>query len=67
MRYPANFQPDGKFFLVTFPDIPEAITQVTILRTPCCTPPMFSSRLWTFIWSRGGRFQRPRSPTAAST
>jgi antitoxin HicB len=27
MRYPANFQPDGKFFLVTFPDIPEAITQ----------------------------------------
>jgi antitoxin HicB len=27
MRYPANFKPDGKFFLVTFPDFPEAITQ----------------------------------------
>jgi len=27
MRYPANFQPDGKFFLVTFPDFPEAITE----------------------------------------
>lgn len=27
MRYPANIQPDGKFFLVTFPDFPEAITQ----------------------------------------
>jgi len=27
MRYPANFAPDGKFFLVTFPDFPEAITQ----------------------------------------
>jgi antitoxin HicB len=27
MRYPANLEPDGKFYLVTFPDIPEAITQ----------------------------------------
>jgi antitoxin HicB len=27
MRYPADIQPDGKFFLVTFPDFPEAITQ----------------------------------------
>ena len=27
MRYPANIKPDGKFFLVTFPDFPEAITQ----------------------------------------
>jgi antitoxin HicB len=27
MRYPANFEPDGEFFLVTFPDFPEAITQ----------------------------------------
>ena len=27
MRYPANLRKDGKFFLVTFPDIPEAITQ----------------------------------------
>ena len=27
MRYPVNLEPDGKFFLVTFPDIPEAITQ----------------------------------------
>jgi antitoxin HicB len=27
MRYPANLEPDGKFFLVTFPDFPEAITQ----------------------------------------
>lgn len=27
MQYPANLQPDGKFLLVTFPDIPEAITQ----------------------------------------
>jgi antitoxin HicB len=27
MRYPANFKPDGQFILVTFPDIPEAITQ----------------------------------------
>jgi len=27
MRYPVKIQPDGKFFLVTFPDIPEAITQ----------------------------------------
>lgn len=27
MRYPANFEPDEKFFLVTFPDFPEAITQ----------------------------------------
>jgi len=27
MQYPANIRPDGKFFLVTFPDIPEAITQ----------------------------------------
>jgi antitoxin HicB len=27
MRYPANFRPDGKFFLVTFPDFPEAVTQ----------------------------------------
>jgi antitoxin HicB len=27
MRYPANIRPDGKFFLVTFPDFPEAITQ----------------------------------------
>jgi len=27
MHYPANIRPDGKFFLVTFPDIPEAITQ----------------------------------------
>jgi len=27
MRYPIRIRPDGKFFLVTFPDIPEAITQ----------------------------------------
>jgi antitoxin HicB len=27
MRYPAKFQADGKFILVTFPDFPEAITQ----------------------------------------
>ena len=27
MKYPANFEADGKFILVTFPDIPEAITQ----------------------------------------
>jgi antitoxin HicB len=27
MRYPANIRPDEEFFLVTFPDIPEAITQ----------------------------------------
>jgi len=27
MRYPVDLQPDGKFLLVTFPDIPEAITQ----------------------------------------
>jgi antitoxin HicB len=27
MRYPIHIKPDGKFFLVTFPDIPEAITQ----------------------------------------
>ena len=27
MRYPVNVKRDGKFFLVTFPDIPEAITQ----------------------------------------
>lgn len=27
MRYPADIRPDGKFLLVTFPDIPEAITQ----------------------------------------
>jgi antitoxin HicB len=27
MRYPIHLKPDGKFFLVTFPDIPEAVTQ----------------------------------------
>jgi antitoxin HicB len=27
MRYPINLTREGKFFLVTFPDIPEAITQ----------------------------------------
>jgi antitoxin HicB len=27
MHFPANIRPDGRFFLVTFPDIPEAITQ----------------------------------------
>jgi antitoxin HicB len=27
MRYPVRIQRDGKYFLVTFPDIPEAITQ----------------------------------------
>ncbi len=27
MRYPFKVRPDGKSFLVTFPDIPEAITQ----------------------------------------
>ncbi|HEU5339772.1 type II toxin-antitoxin system HicB family antitoxin [Edaphobacter sp.] len=27
MRYPVKLRRDGKFFLVTFPDIPEAITQ----------------------------------------
>jgi antitoxin HicB len=27
MRYPIDIKPDGKFFLATFPDIPEAITQ----------------------------------------
>jgi antitoxin HicB len=27
MRYPINIKQDGKFLLVTFPDIPEAITQ----------------------------------------
>lgn len=27
MRYPVEIKPDGKFFLITFPDIPEAITQ----------------------------------------
>jgi antitoxin HicB len=27
MRYPINITPDGKFFMVTFPDIPEALTQ----------------------------------------
>ena len=26
MRYPIELKPDGKFFLVTFADIPEAIT-----------------------------------------
>lgn len=27
MRYPIELKKDGKYFLVTFPDIPEAITQ----------------------------------------
>jgi antitoxin HicB len=27
MRYPVDLEPDGRFYLVTFPDIPEAITQ----------------------------------------
>ncbi len=27
MRYPIHIKPDGKHFLVTFPDIPEAVTQ----------------------------------------
>lgn len=27
MRYPVRLRRDGRFFLVTFPDIPEAITQ----------------------------------------
>lgn len=27
MRYPIRMRRDGKFFMVTFPDIPEAITQ----------------------------------------
>lgn len=27
MRYPFNMRRDGRFWLVTFPDIPEAITQ----------------------------------------
>lgn len=27
MRYPFSIEKDGKFFLVTFPDIPEALTQ----------------------------------------
>lgn len=27
MRYPIHVKRDGRFFLVTFPDIPEAITQ----------------------------------------
>jgi hypothetical protein len=27
MRYPVNLKKDGKFFLATFPDIPDAITQ----------------------------------------
>jgi antitoxin HicB len=27
MEFPANLRKDGKFILVTFPDIPEAITQ----------------------------------------
>jgi antitoxin HicB len=27
MRYPVKIRQDGKYFLVTFPDIPEAITQ----------------------------------------
>ena len=27
MRYPIKMRRDGKYFLVTFPDIPEAITQ----------------------------------------
>ncbi len=27
MRYPFQIEPDGNFFLVTFPDVPEAITQ----------------------------------------
>ena len=27
MRYPIDLTPDGRFFTVTFPDIPEAITQ----------------------------------------
>lgn len=27
MRYPVELKRDGRFFLVTFPDIPEAVTQ----------------------------------------
>ena len=27
LRYPVDLKPDGKFILVTFPDVPEAITQ----------------------------------------
>lgn len=27
MRYPIKVQKDGKYFMVTFPDIPEALTQ----------------------------------------
>jgi antitoxin HicB len=27
MRYPIHIKPDGKFFSVSFPDIPEALTQ----------------------------------------
>ena len=27
MRYPVNIKPDGRYFMVTFPDVPEAITQ----------------------------------------
>ena len=27
MRYPFQIESDGNFFLVTFPDVPEAITQ----------------------------------------
>ena len=26
MQYPAKFEPEGKFFNVSFPDIPEALT-----------------------------------------
>jgi antitoxin HicB len=29
LRYPVDVQPDEEFFMVTFPDIPEAITQGT--------------------------------------
>ncbi len=27
MRFPMKIEPDEEFFMVTFPDIPEAITQ----------------------------------------
>lgn len=35
MRYPMTMKRDGRFFLVTFPDIPEAITQGESVEEAC--------------------------------
>ncbi len=68
MRFPAKFTPAKEGgFVVTFPDIPEAITQGDNVEDALALMQQTRwSRRWISISRKGGVFPRLRAPSVAS-